>query len=160
MKSTLVWRIAVVLLLLGGLGGGVAFLRRGPNLSPTTQKLFLGLKSKDVAAVSAAIQEGANVNSRDEFGFTPLMCAVMDDSPSAIPALLDKGADINALTSAKETALMIAVKFKQVDVINELIAHKANLNVRSIEGQTALSLARGYRLPQIAAKLEALGAAK
>jgi len=160
MNSKAISRVVLALLLLVLLGGGIWFVRRVPNLSPTTQQLFLGLKSSDMQTISAAIQQGADVNAHDEFGFTPLMQAVMYGASDAVPLLLDTGADINARTSGNETALMIAVKFKQEGTIHVLLDHKADINVRAVDGQTALTLARGYRLPLVAARLEKLGAVK
>jgi len=155
MKSKSGARVALLLLALVLLGGGLWLARRGPNLSPATQKLFQGLKDKDMTTISTALAQGADVHARDEFGYTPLMRAVMEGVPAATSVLIDKGADINARTSANETALIIAIKFRQVEAINVLLDHKAATNVQDIEGQTALTWARRYHLSQVAARLEA-----
>ena len=147
---------------------GVWFSRRTPALNPATQHLYQALKAKDVRAVSDTLAQGADVNARDEFGFTPLVWATVNagaisgrpDTTDALPLLLDKGADINAAGLGNETALIVAVKTNNPAAVKLLLDRKADTGIKNVEGKTALAFARGYRLSKIAAQLEAAGATR
>lgn len=52
--------------------------------------------------------EGANVNSRDKYGFTALHYAARDDSPQAVELLISLGADVNARGESERTPLYLA----------------------------------------------------
>ena len=52
--------------------------RRTPDLSPSTQNLYKALQANNVQAVSDAVAQGADVNARNEFGFTPLVWAIVN----------------------------------------------------------------------------------
>ena len=147
-------------------GSGLWFARRAPNLSPATQRLFTALQNNDAPAVAEAIVQGADVNARNEAGFTPLVWAVANvkdgiPTPNAtaiLPLLLDKGANIDAPAVGNESALIVAVKFKKPEAVKILLDRKADMRVKNVEGKTALAFARGYHFAKIAAQLEAAGA--
>ena len=59
-----------------------------------------------VADVSACIDSGADVNSRDNLGRTRLHCAVSEnEDPAITQGLLDAGADVNATDDDRFTPL-------------------------------------------------------
>src|SRR4051794_15192206 len=58
------------------------------------------------AAVKALLKAGAQVNTANELGATPLMLATTE--PDKVKLLLQHGANVNAATRAGRTALMIA----------------------------------------------------
>ncbi len=61
-----------------------------------------------VEAVEAALRKGANVNMRDNAGWTPLMDAAQEGLPEVLALLLRSGADVNARSLHGDTALIIA----------------------------------------------------
>ncbi len=74
------------------------------------------------------IDRGADVNARDESGFTPLMAASDADSFDTVKLLVDKGADINAIwgyDSDNRTALGFAYR---PEIMQFLLEHGANPN--------------------------------
>ncbi|GLC35235.1 hypothetical protein PLESTB_000587000 [Pleodorina starrii] len=80
------------------------------GLSP----LWSGLKKLDLAAVTAAIRAGADVNERDAAGDTPLLMIARQGHykypPSEIPAALVKaGADMEAKDKNGLTALQVSL---------------------------------------------------
>lgn len=89
-----------------------------------------------------------DINSPDEFGRTPLMCAVEghEDDISCFRALLDyEGVEIDAMDDEEQTALSLAIVEHDQDKVALLLQRGADLNlVQSYEGETLLShAARG-----------------
>ena len=95
--------------------------------------------------VEQMIKNGADVNARDRFGFTPLLFAIRDNKNLAVvKMLLEHGADVNSKTDHDLTALMMAVSLNDdidINIISTLIAKGADVNARNEVGQTALMLA-------------------
>ena len=93
--------------------------------------------------VQHMIDKGANINERNEDGWTPLMFASADNSnPEVIATLLQNGANINDRDEYGWTPLMYAsAKNTNPEVISILLQNGANINDRDKEGQTPLMYA-------------------
>jgi type VI protein secretion system component VasK len=76
----------------------------------TDQKLILAAASGDIRAVKRLISEGADVNVRDEHGWTPLMHAALADQERAVVVLMMGGANERAINRESKTPLMLAVE--------------------------------------------------
>jgi ankyrin repeat protein len=87
------------------------------------------------------IASGADVDSRDNRGDTPLMFAAQTDF-DVLRNLLDKGADVNARNKNGETPLIIAFR---VECIVALLDHGAELDAKNLSGNTALMCAASSR---------------
>lgn len=72
--------------------------------------------------VKRLVEQGANIEERDDTGGTPLMWAVQGGDIEIVNFLLDNGADVGAVGGRNATALMIAV-----------IAGKEDIGVRLLE---------------------------
>ena len=123
------------------------FLPASPRADKTaehTQTLFEVVKTGDLAVLSVALGEGADVNARDEFGQTPLMYASgASGTPDLLNLLLKAGADLNAQTETGWTALMYAARdAKDLNVPLFLMNAGADPSLRNAEGQSAADLAR------------------
>lgn len=66
------------------------------------------------------IKYGGKVNSSDNLGLTPLMCAVEDGDYEIVKLLVESGADINAKRKDKKDALKIAQEKKNDKIIKFL----------------------------------------
>jgi ankyrin repeat protein len=69
------------------------------------------------------IRHGANVNSANRDGSTPLMAAVARGSDVIVTALLDAGAQVTAKDKTGQTALDIAIagkKFSTARILEEV----------------------------------------
>ena len=65
---------------------------------------LMGLASKhlfpieiSIPLMKTLIETGANVNLRDDGGFTPLLISVLSENPPAVSLLIEAGADINCV---------------------------------------------------------------
>ena len=89
-------------------------------------------------AVSAILDRGLDVNSRDSSGHTPLMEAVFGGHIDTVKELLKSGADVNSQDNDGWTALMEAAAKGRADVVRTLLGHGADARVKNKNGWTAL----------------------
>jgi cytochrome c len=96
-------------------------------------------KRGDVAAISAALETGANINESDGTA-TPLYHAVQAAQLGAAKLLIERGADVNAQSVLGITPLGIAVGKRNIELMKLLLDHGANPN-SAVGRQTVLHLA-------------------
>ena len=85
-------------------------------------------KKGDVAAITAALDAGANVNDPDGFA-TPLYYAVSRQHLDAAKLLIDRGADVNVGSKISGPPLKAAVAKRKPELITLLLAHGADPKV-------------------------------
>jgi ankyrin repeat protein len=112
----------------------------------------------DLAAVEKAINEGANVNYKDETGHTPLLISSNSGNIELVKMLISKGADINSKELFGTTALHIASGLGYIEVVEFLIKNGANVNVKNRTGSSPLSSAVSKNNIEIVKLLLANGA--
>lgn len=97
-------------------------------------------KKPTIEQIHNAVVQGAEIDSQNEYGLTPLMIASgLYDDPEIIKALLAAGADINARSAHGMTALMGAAQTNANSVIIEtLIKAGADVNAKIGMGFTVL----------------------
>lgn len=88
--------------------------------------------------VKDALKAGANPNSHNQFGGTPLMCAAEKGYLTITKTLRDVGADINLTHQSGWTALMWASQNHHVDLVLYLLEESADPNITAKDGTTAL----------------------
>ena len=84
-------------------------IRAGANVNAANENgwtalHFAALYNDDPEVVKLLLENGANIDARDEYGDTPLMNAVISQFPRHILLLLNHGADPNVVNNAGETA--------------------------------------------------------
>jgi ankyrin repeat protein len=84
---------------------------------------------------------GADINSYNPDGFTPLMLAAGNEANSAIPVLLAHGAQVGLRDRKGLTAHLHAALVGNVTAAELLIAAGASANEKDYEGKTAAMLA-------------------
>ena len=104
------------------------------------------------------IAQGADVNAKDESGWTALLNATHNCCNDIIQYLVTQGADVNAKDESGWTALMWAAHNGDLDTIKYLVTQGANVNVQTDEGETPLDRASGEGYKEIADFLKQHGA--
>ncbi|WP_409152637.1 ankyrin repeat domain-containing protein [Fretibacterium fastidiosum] len=93
--------------------------------------------------VRQLIQAGADVNAKNEYGWTPLMIAAIENTPEVLKVLIEAGADVNAKDRNGLTPLMHAAGHNtNPEVLKVLLEAGADAKAKNNEGKTALDCAR------------------
>ncbi len=84
--------------------------------------LWAAVRAGDVQAVRAAIENGADVNARNEYGVSALWIAASKAKPEVVECLVAKGADVNTRDDIwYQTPLSSAVGAAQPETVRLLI---------------------------------------
>ena len=85
-------------------------------------QLYEAVRKGDVAAVTAALDKGADVNAKFRYGATALFKAADRGNTEVVKVLLDRGADVNVKdTFYSATAMSWALSNKHIGVIRLLL---------------------------------------
>ena len=80
-------------------------------------RLLTAAATGDLAAISAAIADGADVDTRDGHGRTALLVAAQSDQPAAFQALLDAGADVDLQDDRLDNPFLWAGAEGRLDIL-------------------------------------------
>jgi ankyrin repeat protein len=111
--------------------------------SVSSQKLQDAAEIGDLNQVKLLLQNGANVNSTDNRGRTPLYIASLGGKSNVASYLLDHGADPNKGASWKgnQRPLHVAAMYDHVSIIQNLLRHGAKIDSCTSAGETPLHYA-------------------
>jgi hypothetical protein len=114
--------------LLVGLGLLVSLLAAKRKKARTAgQALLRATEIGDIDQMHMLLANGAEVNSKNVQGWTPLHVAAAGGDLAVVTALLDYGADVNAVSHIGSTPLYNAMVFgRKQAVVEVLLAHGAN----------------------------------
>ena len=104
-------------------------------------ELLEAARKGDVRKVRELLDRGANVNARDEYGWTPLHLAAYRGYAEVARLLLDRGANVDARDDVGDTPLHWAAHDGHLDVVELLLEHGADVNARAKDGATPLHAA-------------------
>jgi ankyrin repeat protein len=99
------------------------------------------IQNGDRAAALAAIDDGADVNSSQGDGTTPLHWAVYKVDRELVAELLDRGAEADVVNKYGSSPLAEAVKLGDLALVRQLLDAGANVESPNADGQTTLMLA-------------------
>ena len=104
--------------------------------------------------ISILIDEGADVNAKDNHGAPVIYCAASTNNPRIIYILEASGADVNAISDHNNgTAIHIASHSGWNDVVEKLIQHGAKLDCKNSNGETPLHMASASGWASVIRKL-------
>ncbi|NXL82167.1 RN5A ribonuclease, partial [Leptocoma aspasia] len=109
-----------------------------------TYELNAAVKNRDKKAVLELLEQGADVNSQADSGWTPLQTAVQTGEEELVRLLLDKGASLHARKDNGGTAFTEAGIVGNVQILELLLERGADINEQDINGFTAFMEAAWY----------------
>jgi ankyrin repeat protein len=121
-------------------------------------RLWDAINGQDVAALRAAVADGADVNAPNNEGRVPLYRAIVLQRQPLVEALLELGADANAKDHHGDPLLIIALSVGNGDGAMSLLRAGADANAPDTIGKTPLFYAIKEQQPDIIGALIAAGA--
>ncbi len=103
----------------------------GPFVVPLCQAALRG----DQPLIRRCLEEGANIDGRNEEGLTALICAINGGQHAAVQLLIKKGASVAARDSKGKTPLYRGTEVGDLRLISMLLQYGANVNDRSHTGK-------------------------
>ena len=94
----------------------------------TGAALIEAARQGDMAAARTALENGADVNTHDAGGRTPLIWAELAHSPQIVRMLVDRGADVKVRDSRGGTALVYASSVGEPEVVSMLLDKGADVD--------------------------------
>ncbi|MFC1792924.1 ankyrin repeat domain-containing protein [Planctomycetota bacterium] len=129
-------------------------VRRGAQVSV----LHLAAHRGDIDKVKKSLEEGTNIDMRNEAGHTPLFYAASAGQMHVVEFLISRGAEVDAKDNRGETPLFYAGDAGWRNVAELLIAKGADVNARGHERSGALESAAWLGRGDVAKLLIAKGA--
>lgn len=104
--------------------------------------LIEAIRKKHVVVVEELLRVGADANTPNNRGVTPLMTAVTHnpDNTQMMQLVLAAGVDVNAQDNRGMTALMDAARYGRKENVVLLLAHGADPSMRDNQGRTAAAM--------------------
>ena len=90
-----------------------------------TAKFFSAISKNDVLAVKQMVEDGEDLNRRDQVGRTPLHVAVLSNSFEVGCVLIDAGARMTARLVGGRTSLHLAAQMGNVTIVTKMLERSA-----------------------------------
>ena len=101
--------------------------------------LMVAVEKQQLGAVRFLLNQGADVNLKDDYGFTALHLAAISSMYEVVICLVENGADVNAVNFRDVTPLMMACDDdSNMDVVRYLMRRGADVHLKDVDGFTAL----------------------
>ena len=110
----------------------------GKELEKLNKELLNYSKNGDLNGVKQSIERGADVNSKDNDGCTPLHWSSENGYLDIVKYLIDHGADVNRKDNVGWAPLHLSSYFGHLNIVKYLIKHGADVNCKTNSGRTPL----------------------
>ncbi|MCX5643647.1 MAG: ankyrin repeat domain-containing protein [Phycisphaerae bacterium] len=130
------------------------FASKGTDVSTLPLAACVG----NLARVKSLVEQGADPNAKDEFGWTPLYWAASTGQEEVAAYLIGKGATVDAKTIDERTPLHQAAQAGAAHLVELLISKGLDVNVKDKRGNTPLHGAAAAGRREVAELLIAKGA--
>ncbi|MCX6258583.1 MAG: ankyrin repeat domain-containing protein [Bacteroidia bacterium] len=107
----------------------------------SSSALNMAALTANVAIAQNLLDHGADVNSADLFGYTPLMIAIQNNDTAMVSLFLNHKADVNKFNSVGYNALHIASEKGFADIVSRLITKGADPHQPSRAGMLPREIA-------------------
>ncbi|MCD4654049.1 ankyrin repeat domain-containing protein [bacterium] len=113
------------------------------TLVAAQSEILKAVENGDLEAVKTCIKNGADVNSKNDRGWTTLHWAAFKGHLKIAEYLIQQGAEVDALAknNNNKTPLMLAALEGKANVVDLLIKNGANVSSKDRDGSTALHMA-------------------
>lgn len=139
MRSTSFLAAMALVLVCGTAAPAFAHANAGPDIN---RELLMAAAGGQTWRVKYLVENGANVNWRDEEGYTPLIWAAQHGHAQIAEYLISRFAQVNPTDKSGYTPLMWAAQEGHVAVLETLLKKGANPWVVDRRGANAMTLAR------------------
>jgi hypothetical protein len=112
-----------------------------PAFINVNNELLSAASSGDTAAAARLLGQGAEVDTKNNQGDTPLMLATKSGKIDTARLLIEKGANLEAKNNVGETALIAACTAGHADIAQLLVEKGAATDARDEDGATPLMYA-------------------
>jgi len=104
----------------------------------TVDGMFEAIDVNSLGTVKNLLNNGLSINSKDNYGWTPLMVAIRQNKPRIVEYLIENGADVNCVSVSGWTPLRIASSAGFTPLVKLLLAAGVDVNFKNDKGETAL----------------------
>ncbi|KAJ6103208.1 hypothetical protein N7486_005635 [Penicillium sp. IBT 16267x] len=96
---------------------------------------------RNASMVNLLLQKGADINHRDQRGYTPTHAAVSQGTEEVLYTLIESGANLSFINNETGAPLHCAVQKKSLPMVERLLKAGVDVNARNTYGRTPLLIA-------------------
>ena len=121
---------------------GNATKEKNAQSSQTENSIWSASRSGNTKAIRNTIGTGADINSQDESGMTPLTWAALNGDVETMGFLASNGADVNARAKDGASPLHSAAFLGRSEAVDFLLKKGADVNQRNDKGESPIDAAK------------------
>ena len=120
------------------------------NKFVVSENIIHAVQDIDIVSLNVLLAEGAEVDTVDKEGNTPLMLAAKIGNPRMVKIILAHHPELDKVNDNGYTALMIASEHGQIHIVEKLLEKGASVEITNLSGLTAADLALRNGQPDVA----------
>lgn len=110
------------------------------NQIEINNKLFKGLKEKDLDKLERSLELKANYNLKNENSYMPVHLSIFWEDTGALEKFIQMKVDLNVKDEKGWTPLMCAANYGKIEHVKLLLKNNVDVNVKDKYGWTALEI--------------------